>query len=61
MSRRALPVDHNYTVDNCPPSVKAKVTTMIHAAMDYAFIGSQDPPRPRNNCSHIAGAQSRRS
>lgn len=38
MSRR-IPQDHNYRTP-CPPAIKAKITALENAAMDYAFAGS---------------------
>lgn len=43
MAPKKLPTNHIYHVDGCPPSVRAKITQLIYAAMDLAFIGSMDP------------------
>jgi len=34
--------DPNYQVDGLPPAIKGKVTEMISAAFDYAFIGTYE-------------------
>lgn len=42
-TKSPLPHDHNYDVVGCPPYIKAKITELIHAAMEYALIGSEAP------------------
>lgn len=38
---RNVPRDHNYRTA-CPAAIKAKITQLESAAMDYAFVGSAD-------------------
>lgn len=38
MTRR-IPEDHNYRT-SCPAAIKAKITALEKAVMDYAFAGS---------------------
>jgi hypothetical protein len=39
---RRIPQDHNYRTA-CPAAIKAKITALEGAVMDYAFAGSQTP------------------
>ena len=39
MARR-IPEEHNYRT-TCPAAIKAKITALENAAIDYAFAGSQ--------------------
>jgi hypothetical protein len=41
MTRR-IPQDPNYRTA-CPAAIKAKITALEGAVMDYAFVGSQPP------------------
>jgi hypothetical protein len=41
MTRR-IPQDHKYRTA-CPAAIKAKITALEGAVMDYAFVGSQPP------------------
>ena len=41
MTRR-IPQDHNYRT-SCPAAIKAKITALENAIMDYAFAGSMRP------------------
>jgi Txe/YoeB family toxin of Txe-Axe toxin-antitoxin module len=41
MTRR-IPEDRNYHT-SCPAAIKAKITALEGAVMDYAFAGSQPP------------------
>lgn len=52
MARR-IPQDRNYHTP-CPAAIKAKITELENAALDYAFIGAQ-PPEDREDILH--GAQ----
>jgi len=40
--KHPFPYDPNY-VTAVSPAVKGKITTVIEAAMEYAFIGAKDP------------------
>jgi len=40
---RRLPDDHNYRVDGLPRQVRAKITELVHASQEMAFIGSYPP------------------
>lgn len=39
---KRIPQDHNYRT-SCPAAVKAMITKLEHAAMDYAFKGAANP------------------
>ena len=41
MARR-IPEDHNYRT-TCPAAVKAKITALENAVLEYAFAGSMRP------------------
>lgn len=41
MARR-IPQDHNYRT-TCPAAIKAKITALETAAIEYAFKGTHDP------------------
>lgn len=55
MARR-IPEDHNYRT-TCPAAIKAKITALENAAMDYAFAGAQ---HPEDRDSILQDAQFRR-
>lgn len=39
---KRIPQDHNYRTA-CPAAIRAKITALEHAAMDYAFKGAAHP------------------
>ena len=40
--RHPFPYDQNYVVDGLAPSIKAKITKLIGASKEYAFIGAAE-------------------
>jgi hypothetical protein len=40
--RHPFPYDRNYVVDGITPSIKAKITQLISASKEYAFIGAAE-------------------
>lgn len=42
-SNKSFPYNPNYVVEGIPRSIKAKITELINASKNHAFLGSQDP------------------
>jgi hypothetical protein len=40
--KHPFPYDQNYVVDSLTPSIKAKITKLIDASKEYAFIGAAE-------------------